>query len=372
MYARKSNGKDKVPGNPLYRLLHDSPNPEMTAMQFRETMMAHVLLWGNGYAEIERDGMDRIISLWPLPPNKVQVYRDDSAELYYEVTPDKPSEEKRVLRKRQVLHVPGLSFNGIIGYSPIAKLRESYGLAMAMEEFGARFFGSGTHPGLVVSHPGKLGKQAHENLDRSLAETYAGLGKSHRILLLEEAMKVEKIGIAPEEAQFLESRKFQIAEICRAFRVPLHMVNELDRATFSNIEHQSLEFVMHCIRPWLVRLEQAYNMQLLNTDLERRRYFWEHLIDGLLRGDIKSRYDAYAIGRQWGWLSADDIRELENMNPLPDGRGEVYLTPMNMSVIGSGGEIEQAEKPEEESQRVPENGVGAHWIEMKPKEGISQ
>jgi HK97 family phage portal protein len=185
-----------------------------------------------------------------------------------------------------------------------------------------------------MEHPGKLSEQAHQNLKKSLTEAYSGLGKSHRLMILEEGMKFSQIGIPPEDAQFIDTRRFQNEEIARIFRVPPHMLADLQKATFSNIEHQSIEFVMHTMVPWLKRWEQAIKRDLFLPS-ERSVYFPEFNVDGLLRGDIKSRYEAYAVGRQNGWLSADDIRELENMNPLPDGQGKVYLTPLNMVPVTS-------------------------------------
>ena len=193
--------------------------------------------------------------------------------------------------------------------------------------FGARFFGEGANMGGVVEHPGKLSPQAHEGLKKDINEKYTGLGRAHRIMLLEEGMKYQRVGIPPNEAQFLETRKFQVAEIGRLFGISqLHKIGDLERATFSNIEHQAIEFVTDTIRPILINIEQENNYKLFGDS----PYFCEHLIDGLLRGDIKTRYEAYATARQWGWMNADDIRELENMNPLPDGQGQIYLVPLNM------------------------------------------
>lgn len=231
-----------------------------------------------------------------------------------------------------MLHIPGFGFNGLVGLSPIAVARQAIGLGLAAEEFGARFFGNGTNLGGVVKHPGKLSDQAAKNLRSSINETYSGLGQSHRVMLLEEGMDFVKVGIPPEDAQFLETRKFQVEEIARIFRVPPHMIGELSRATFNNIEHQSIEFVVHTIRPWLVRWEQVMKWKLFLPS-ERKSFFAEFVVDGLLRGDIKNRYAAYAIGRQNGWLSADDIREMENLNPLPDGQGQIYLVNGNMVPI---------------------------------------
>jgi len=360
LYERLERGKNRAAGHPLYPLLHDKPNPEMSAMVFREAMTAHILSWGNCFAEKELDRMNRVKALWPIGPHRVTVYRQkDSGEIYYEVRLENNVGTK-ILSKNQMFHVPGLSFNGLYGYSPVTKFRESLGLTAATEEFGARYFGQGTHPGIVVSHPGRLSPEASKNLRESLLNAYSGLGQTHRLMLLEDGMKPEKIGIPPEESQFLQTRQFQLTEICRIFRVPPHMIYELSKATYSNIEHQSLEFVIHTLRPWLVRFEQAYNLQLL-SDSERRRFFWEHLVDGLLRGDLKTRYEAYAIARNWGWFSANDICELENRNPLPDGKGDIYLVPLNMMEAGS----EPPEPPAPRPAPQPEPPPRSFWAERR-------
>ncbi len=328
-------GKERATDHYLYPILHDQPNPEMTSFEFRETLMGHLALWGNAYAEIERDGAGRVVALWPLRPDRMTVLRDDEGLLYKYRLPDGTD---AVLRQRNVMHVRGLSGDGLVGYSPIRMAREAIGLALATQEFGARFFGDGTHPGGVVEHPGRLSQQAHDNLERSLQKAYSGLGKSHRLMILEEGMKFTQIGIPPEDAQFLQTRRFQLEEIARIYRIPPHMLADLERATFSNVEHLAIEFVVHTIRPWLVRWEQAIKRDLFLPG-ERDIYFAEFLVDGLLRGDIESRYRAYATARQWGWMSANDVRELENMNPIPGGN--IYLVPLNMVPATSAGQAQR-------------------------------
>jgi hypothetical protein len=202
---------------------------------------------------------------------------------------------------------------------------------MAAERYGATVFGNGAVPGGVLRHPGELSDKAYDRLVASWAERHQGLSNAQRLAILEEGMEYVKIGIPPEDAQFLETRKYQRSEIAAIFRVPLHMIGDLERATFSNIEHQSVEFLTNSLAPWLRRREQRYNRSLL-VGTERQRYFVEYLVDALLRGDTQTRYAAYAIGRQWGWLSVNDIRARENMNPV-DG-GEEYLVPMNMAPAG--------------------------------------
>jgi len=325
-------GKERWPQHPLYTLLHDLPNPEMTAMDLRENMMAHLALWGNAYAEIQYDGAGRRTALWPLRPDRVSPARMDDGSLVFEVrVPNKV--DPVVLPSWRVWWVRGFGTDGLVGLSPIAYAREAVGLAMATEEYGARFFGNDSRPGGALRHPGKLSPEAAQRMKRGWEEAHSGLSNSHRVAVLEEGVEWQSIGIPPDDAQFLETRKYQVTEIARLFRVPPHMLADLDRATFSNIEHQSIEFVVYTLRPWLVRIEQSIKRDLM-SGAERNEYFAEHLVDGLLRGDIASRYQAYSIGRQNGWLSADDIRNLENMNPLPGGDGKAYWMPMNMVEVG--------------------------------------
>jgi len=320
-------GKERAADHYLYPLLHDQPNPEMTSFEFRETLMGHLALWGNAYAEIERDGAQQVRALWPLRPDRMTVNRDNQGLRYAYSLPDGTL---AILRQRNIMHVRGLSNDGTVGYSPIRMAREAIGLALATEEYGARFFGSGSRPGGVLEHPGKLTSEAAERLRHDWEAMHSGLSGAHRVAILEEGLKWTQVGIPPEDAQYLDVRKFQIAEIARIFRVPLHLVNETDKAaTYASVEQFALQFVVHTIRPWLVRWEQSFKRDLF-LPAERDKYFAEFLVDGLLRGDIESRYRAYATARQWGWMSADDIRELENMNPLPDGQGKIYMVPLNM------------------------------------------
>lgn len=348
VYRRlQGGGKERAPDHALYTVLHDIANEEMTSFTLREVMMSHVLLWGNAYAEIERNGRGEVVALWPLRPDKTTPQRNASKKIEYKTEIDG---QVFILPAKKVLHLYGLGFDGLIGYSPIKLAREAIGLGMATEEFGARFFSNGAHPSGIIEYPGKLKDTALEQFKQSVQQAYGGLSKSHRMMVLEEGLKYHQVGIPPEDAQFLETRKFQIAEIARFFRVPLHMIGELDRATNNNIEHQSIEFVVHTIRPWLVRIEQAMAMKLF-LPTERKTYFSEFLVDGLLRGDLKSRYEAYQIARQNGWLSADDIRELENMNPLPNGQGKIYLVNSASVPIDQVGQQKGGD--------VGENGEGA-------------
>jgi HK97 family phage portal protein len=341
LYKRlKGGGKERYTEHTLYKILHDAPNPEMSSMVFRETLQAHVLLWGNAYAEIERDNAGRIVALWPLLPSQVTPYRDErTLQLRYRVA----GKDRDILFKAdEILHIPGLGFDGLSGYSPIKMARESLGVLAASERFGATFFGNGATFAGILRHPKQLIGKAPEHLRSAIESLHKGADKAHRFLILEEGMDYTKIGVNPNEAQFLETRKFQITEIARWFKIPPHKLADLERATFSNIEEQNIDYVSGTLRPWLVRWEQEINRKLISPREQTIQYA-EHLIEGLLRGKSSERYAAYAVGRQWGWLSADDIREYENQNPLPDGAGKIYLVPTNMAPADRIGDIIDAQ-----------------------------
>ena len=331
-YRYAPNGKEKATDHPIYYLLHSEPNPEMTSFVFRETLMGHLLLWGNAYAQIIRDGRGRVVGLYPLLPNKMLVNRTDQGILYYQYEKDGQS---YFLKNYEVLHIPGLGFDGLIGYSPIAMAKNAIGMALATEEYGAKFFANGASPGGVLEHPGVVKDPAR--IRESWNSVYQGSGNAHRVAVLEEGMKFQSIGIPPEQAQFLETRKFQLNEIARIFRIPPHMIGDLEKSSFSNIEQQSLEFVMYTLDPWVVRWEQAIQRALF-SETEKRQYFAKFNVDGLLRGDYQSRMNGYAVGRQNGWLSSNDIRELENLNRIPEELGgDLYLINGNMTKLADAG-----------------------------------
>lgn len=334
-------GKKLVHDHPLYYLLHDEPNPEMTSFVFRETLMSHLLIWGNAYAQIIRDGAGRVLGLYPLLPDKMDVQRDDRGNIYYVYS--RNSDENPMfkeygdirLKAEDVLHIPGLGFDGLIGYSPIAMAKNAVGMTLACEEYGASFFANGANPGGVLEHPGVL--KDPSKVRESWNSVYRGVNNAHKIAVLEEGMKYQQIGIPPEEAQFLETRKFQINEIARLYRIPPHMVGDLDKSNFSNIEQQSLEFVKYTLDPWVIRWEQSLQRSLLRPG-EKGKYFIKLNVDGLLRGDYQSRMNGYAVGRQNGWFSANDIREMENMNPIPDEQGgNLYLINGAMTKLEDAG-----------------------------------
>lgn len=335
------DGKKLVHDHPLYYLLHDEPNPEMTSFVFRETLMSHLLIWGNAYAQIIRDGAGRVLGLYPLLPDKMDVQRDERGNIYYVYS--RNSDENPMfkeygdirLKAEDVLHIPGLGFDGLIGYSPIAMAKNAVGMTLACEEYGASFFANGANPGGVLEHPGVL--KDPSKVRESWNSVYRGVNNAHKIAVLEEGMKYQQIGIPPEEAQFLETRKFQINEIARLYRIPPHMVGDLDKSSFSNIEQQSLEFVKYTLDPWVIRWEQSLQRSLLLPG-EKGKYFIKLNVDGLLRGDYQSRMNGYAVGRQNGWFSANDIREMENMNPIPDEQGgNLYLINGAMTKLEDAG-----------------------------------
>ena len=341
LYRYTPGGKERVYDHPLYHLLHDEPNPEMTSFVFRETLMSHLLIWGNAYAQIIRDGAGRVLGLYPLLPDKMEVQRDDKGSIYYVYS--RNSDENPMfkeygnikLKAEDVLHIPGLGFDGLIGYSPIAMAKNAVGMTLACEEYGASFFANGANPGGVLEHPGVL--KDPSKVRESWNSVYRGVSNAHKIAVLEEGMKYQQIGIPPEEAQFLETRKFQINEIARLYRIPPHMVGDLDKSSFSNIEQQSLEFVKYTLDPWVIRWEQSLQRSLLLPG-EKGKYFIKLNVDGLLRGDYQSRMNGYAVGRQNGWFSANDIREMENMNPIPDEEGgNLYLINGAMTKLADAG-----------------------------------
>ena len=376
MYRYEDDGsKTKAVEHPLYHLLHDEPNPEMTSFIFRETLMSHLLLWGNAYAQIIRNGKGDIIALYPLMPNRMKVERDTKGQLYYEyqtMKEDAPTMKGAVyqLDPSEVLHVPGLGFDGLVGYSPIAMAKNAIGLAIAAEEYGSKFYANGAAPSGVLEHPNVLKDPA--KVRDSWNAAFGGSSNAHRVAVLEEGMKYTPISISPNEAQFLETRKFQINEIARIFRVPPHMVGDLEKSSFSNIEQQSLEFVKYTLNPWVCRWEQALQRALLDDD-EKGKYFFRFNVEGLLRGDYQSRMNGYATARQNGWMSANDIRELENLDRIPaELGGDLYLVNGNMLPLSqveqsnayAGGDKSETLKKEEttdeeqEVLEVDESGTG--------------
>lgn len=325
VYKRDGRKRDVWDVHPAHWLLHHEPNPEMTAMSFRQTAVVHAIARGNSYAEIERDGDGNPRYLWPLLPTQTRPLRDEDGTLWYEVRLD--TGEPRYLRRENVLHVPGLGFDGVVGYGLIQVARETIGLNAAQDQYAGKFFKNGGNISGVVETANVLKDETFERLKKEVAEKFSGLSNAHRIAILEAGLQFKSINPTHEEAQLIESRRFSIEEWARWLNMPPHKLKEMSKATFSNIEHQNIEWVVDTIRPWLVRFEQEYNRKLFRN---RNLFYVKHVVDGLLRGDQQSRFAAYAVARNWGWMSADDVLDLEDRNPLPNGIGEIYLIPANM------------------------------------------
>lgn len=344
LYQRlKPRGKERAQNHDLYHILHDSPNPEMSSADFRGSLQGHIELWGNAYAEIEYDKNSRLRALWPLRPDRVKVGRITGkiiteqnlpdrmeGDLYYQYTAS--NGEIFILPSYRVFHVPGFGFTGLKGYSPIAMARQAIGLALATEEFGARFFGNGARPGGVLEHPKTLTKEAQDRLRASWNEMHQGLSNQHRIAILEEGLSYKQVGINPEDAQFLETRKFQTNEICRFFGVPPHLIGDQEKSTSwgTGIEQQNIGFLEYTLRPRLVRWEQRIYLRLIYPE-DRQEYFAEHLVDGLMRGDSAARAEYFTKRFNTGSLSPNDIREIENQNPVEGG--DMTFVPLNMIPI---------------------------------------
>ena len=317
------DGQEKAQDHPLYKILYREPNPEMTSFSYWEAVMTHLLLWGNSYSQVIRDGKNTVLGIYPLLPENVEIDRTESGELYYiyhAYTNEVPGETNKdiIFRRDEILHIPGLSFNGLVGFSPIAMMKNSLGTTMAVEKYGSAFFKNGAQPAGVLEHPGVL--KDPQKIRDNWVNAYGGPGNAHKVAVLEEGMAYKPISLPPEDSQFLSTREFGVEEICRIFRVPPHMVQDLKRATFSNIEHQSIDFVVHTLDPWLVRIEKAIVKDLLIEE-EKDLYFPKFNVDGLLRGDYKSRMDGYSVGISTGIISPNEARRKENMPPLPEDEG---------------------------------------------------
>lgn len=344
LYRRLARGKERATDHYLYPIIHDAPNPEMTSYYWRETLQGHLGTWGNAYSEIDWDDNGRVRALWPLRPDKmIDIVRIEGKLFYKYRLPDKFSEDVLIPSYR-ILHIPFMGFNGVAGYSPITLAKETIGFSLGVEKYGATFYSKGGRPGGALKAPlgVKFAPDAKELLKVSWQEMHQGLDNQHRTAILEDGLEWQKIGVAPEEAQFLETRQFQKDEIATWYRIPPHMIGILEHATFSNIESQSLEFVTRTMQPWFVRWESIVTQKLLGPE-ERKTYFAEFLVDGLLRGDSAGRAAFYKEMFFVGALSPNDIRGIENMNPVEGG--DVYMVPLNMVPL------------EEESKEPEPNGI---------------
>ncbi|MBI1347102.1 phage portal protein [bacterium] len=344
VYRRlNTGGKERLRDHPVYKALNISPDGILPAMQWRESGLGHLLTWGNWYNEIEMTHGGELVALHLLLPNKVQPQRTKSGKVEYKV------EGSYVpIPAERMCHVAGLGFDGLSGYSPIKLGKSAISLSLAAETFGSSWFGNGSRGQGVITHPQRLSDSAKANLRESLSEVHGGPENAHRWMIFEEGISVQQLGVPPEDAQFLGTRLFQLQEICRLYRISPALVGDLSRSTFSNQEQEGINFVVHTLRPHCRRIENEFCRKLFQLDDD---LFAEHLLDGLLRGDSATRNAAYATGRQWGWYSADDINELENRNPLPEGQGQIYLVPANM--VNAADYLKPAEEPATETPPEP-------------------
>ena len=350
----RENGKEKAREHPLYKILYRQPNPEMTSFTFRETMMTHLLLWGNAYAQVIRDGKNNILGLYPLQPDLVEVDRNERGQIYYiyhAYTDEVPGKNNKdiFLRYDEVFHVPGLGFNGLVGFSPIAMMKNALGATLAVEKYGSSFFKNGAQPSGVLEHPGVL--KDPSKIRENWMNVYGGANNAHKIAVLEEGMSYKAISLPPEDSQFLSTRQFSVQEICRIFRVPPHLVQDLEHATFSNIEHQAIDYLCYSVGPWLTRIEQAIVKDLL-LEPEQEIYFPKFNVDGLLRGDYLSRMSGYATGISNGFLSPNDVRRLENMDLIDPEKGgdDFYLNGGYVKLEDAGRYAHETIVPESEEK----------------------
>ncbi|WP_419661504.1 phage portal protein, HK97 family [Desulfosarcina variabilis str. Montpellier] len=314
VYERlEDNDRRRARGFSLYQLLHDIPNPLMTASELWEMMAGHLALRGNAFAYIERDAGD-VVALWPLHPGCMTVELKDRDLIYTYQTEG----TERKYRSSDILHIRGLSSDGIIGYSPLAICRDTFGSAISVREYSAKFFKNGAAPDGILTLAHAVSKEQSEVLRDSWNRGFQGSGKAHKTAILGGDMKWQAVGISPEDSQMIDSAKFSVVEIARIFRVPLNLVMDYERSTYSNVTEQNRSFLTHTLRPWLTRIEQAVFKALLTQD-EKKRYFAEYLTADLLRGDTKSRYEAYEIGKRAGFLTVNEIRAAENMNRIEGG-----------------------------------------------------
>ena len=376
-YTDGGDGKEKAPDHPLYKLLYRQANPEMTSFSFREAMMTHLLLWGNAYAQIVRDGKNGILGLYPLLPENVEIDRAENGELFYTYhayTDEVPGDHDKdiIFQREEILHIPGLGFNGLVGFSPIAMMKNALGTTLAVEKYGSSFFKNGAQPAGVLEHPGVL--KDPQKIRDNWMNAYGGAANAHKVAVLEEGMQYKPISLPPEDSQFLSTREFGVEEICRIFRVPPHMVQDLKRATFNNIEHQSIDFVMHTVMPWLVRIEQAIIKDVLIEE-EQDEFFPKFNVDGLMRGDYQSRMNGYAVGFANGFLSPNDIRRLENMDLIPaeEGGDDYYLNGSYTKLKDAGkaygaNQVAEQEKQQQEPDETQQEEEQPDQGEEEPGE----
>jgi HK97 family phage portal protein len=322
LYRRNGRAKDRADDHPLYRILHDAPNPEMTSFVFRETLQAHLLSWGNGYAEKELDRVGRTVALWPLRPDRMDPRWEDDQRVYYYTV--KTGTTPIRLTADRVFHIPGLGFDGLVGYSPLRMARETLGSAIALREYGNRVLASDARPSVVLKHPKELSDKARANLRTSWEASHGGFTNAGRMALLEEGMDISTVGFPPEDIQFIASQEWQVTEVARWMRLAPHKIADLTHATFSNIEEQGIDHVNSTLRAWCTRWEQQLGKDVIGDPA----LFAEHLLDAFMRGKTLERYQAFALAIANKAMTPNEWRAFENMNPQPWG-DEPVLTPNN-------------------------------------------
>lgn len=358
LYERLEKGRDKAIKHPLYPVMHIKPNAEMTGMQYRETMMRHLLMWGNHYSEKDINGAGRVSSLWPLDPSRIMFTRVDGTSWYvYKLQNGK----EIVFPRRKILHITGPSGDGLIGKDVLRTCRQSIGLTLGLEEFAARFFGNSARPSAVLEHPEELSEEAQKRLRTSFEEAYQGLGNAHRVAILEEGMKFKEFGSDAEKNQVLQSRKYSVEDVCRVFDIQPNKIHSLENMTWKNVEEANIDYVVDTLTPWLVRLEQAFTLQLL-LEREVPQYYFKHVVAGLLRGDTEKRGEWYKNLLMYGVYSINDVRELEELNPIEDG--DTHFVQLNMVPI------DVAINPPEPMQQQPFKEEQPRHLEMRSARAI--
>lgn len=326
VYRRLPKGKERATDHPAYAMLHDAPNPEMTSMVFRETGIAHMYSWGNWYAEKEFNGNGVPVRLWPLLPNKMVVEFRDGKRIYKYTLPDGSGV---IIPAKRVFHVPGWGFDGLVGYSRVTLMRRALESAIVTGEYGLRTLAGDARPGVTILHKEQLSTGAKKNIAESWDEAHQGLSNAQRTAVLDEGMTIEHTGFSPEDAQYLDSRKFSTIEVAQGLRLPPHKLSDLENAHFTNIEESNIDYVV-ALTPPATRIEQQIAKDIIGDPA----FFPEHLFDALLRGKTLDRFTAYRIASNGAaWMNADDIAELENRNPLPEGKGQIYLAPLNEAPV---------------------------------------
>lgn len=350
-YRKKANGdREKTDETGLFDILHNVPNDEMSAFNFREMGMFQINTGGNFVAVREKNMLGQIIGLTPLNWEKVEISRDSATgKLVYKFR----GTSEKIYNRADVFHVPGVSLNGVVGVSPIEYAAQSIKLGLTYEKFGINFYKNGAIPSGIFKHPGFLKDEAYKRLKEDLKKNYQGLMNAGIPIIAEDGLDFAQLTMKLADAELLQSKKFQIEDICRIYRVPLHLVQNLDKATFSNIEQQSLEFVMYTMLPWFRRWEDCINCQLLTKEQRSQGYYFEYNMSGLLRGDAASMATAFATGRQWGWLSVNDIRRMMNLNSIPNG--DIYLEPLNMIEAGKNTGLPAAGAPKVKNELLDES-----------------